>query len=178
MNAPELSGVLWESVKKQVETSIRAQEMRQFVEKYVEVLNALDLDALEKFHTDDSVSVAVRVMERRMDRGGLRQYQEEYRHAFPDGRLTVENIIVDADRNHVAFQWVARATHKGNFMGIEPTNKQAEVRGCTVLEMRDGKIAYETSYSDTAALMRQLGLLPPNMLGGGKPEGGKPERGS
>jgi steroid delta-isomerase-like uncharacterized protein len=168
MNAQELRKLLEGSV----DSLIKTQELREFVEKYVEALNALDHASIRRSHMDNSVSVSVRVTEQRMNPEELCTYQDEYHSAFPDARLTVENIIADPTHDCVAFQWVARGTHKGRFMGMEPTNIPLTVRGCSVLVIRNGKIVHETSYSDSASLMRQLGMLPADMPGGGKPKRG------
>ena len=53
---------------------------------------------------------------------------------------------------------VARGTHTGPLDGIPPTGRRAEVVGCNVVEIRDGKIHRERDYYDTMALMQQLGL--------------------
>src|SRR5512143_1050905 len=42
--------------------------------------------------------------------------------AFPDFRLTIEDMLAEGDR--VAFRGVIRGTHEGAFMGIAPTGKQ------------------------------------------------------
>jgi predicted ester cyclase len=45
-------------------------------------------------------------------------------------------------------------------MGIPPTNKRVVTHGCTVEEVRNGKLVREWIYWDTGNLLRQIGVLP------------------
>jgi steroid delta-isomerase-like uncharacterized protein len=79
-----------------------------------------------------------------------------YFTAFPDLRMDIETTI--AADNHVVICWTVSGTHQGEFMGIPATHKNASVRGCTVTELRDGKIVKSATYSDRMTLFQQLGL--------------------
>lgn len=135
------------------------KELEQFVEKYVAALNSQDVEAIEGFHSADSVSLAIRAMNQKMQKAERRQYHEAYNRAFPDAHMSIEGTVIDAETGRAAFQWRVRGTQKGAFMGLKASGREAEVHGCSVLEIRDGKIYSETSYSDSGALMRQLGHM-------------------
>jgi steroid delta-isomerase-like uncharacterized protein len=77
--------------------------------------------------------------------------------ASPDLRFDVEESFASGDR--VASRWTATGTHRGEFRGVPPTGRAVTVHGCTVNEVREGKIARAWIYWDSATLMRQLGLL-------------------
>ena len=47
-----------------------------------------------------------------------------YRGAFPDLRITIENIISESDT--VMARWSCHGTHKGELSGIPPTARSAE----------------------------------------------------
>jgi len=81
-----------------------------------------------------------------------------YMQAFPDLHFEIEQIFSSGD--YVTLRWRATGTHRGELMGIPPTNRPAETHGCTVEEMRDGKMVREWVYWDTGNLLRQLGVLP------------------
>jgi len=51
----------------------------------------------------------------------------DFRTAFPDWHSTVEEMIVEGDR--VAERWTGRGTHRGEFQGLPPTDKQVAVPG-------------------------------------------------
>jgi steroid delta-isomerase-like uncharacterized protein len=82
---------------------------------------------------------------------------ELYTTAFPDLSFEVRATHTPSDDVSVV-ELVARGTHTGPLDGIPPTGRRAEVVGCNVVEIRDGKIHRERDYYDTGALMQQLGL--------------------
>lgn len=59
-------------------------------------------------------------------------------HVFPDLAITVEETI-EQDRR-VAVRWCATGTHRGDGLGVPPTNRKVTVRGLSWLELRDGRI--------------------------------------
>lgn len=81
-----------------------------------------------------------------------------YRAAFPDLHLTIDDQIEEGDR--VATRWTAVGTHDGDFWGMEPTGRQATVRGITI-DRYEGERAVESwSNWDTFGLLTQLGIVP------------------
>jgi steroid delta-isomerase-like uncharacterized protein len=81
-----------------------------------------------------------------------------YRTAFPDFRLTVEDIIAEGET--VMTRWSCRGTHKGDLSGIAPTGKQFTISGITVGRLANGKIAESYVNWDALGLMQQLGVVP------------------
>lgn len=142
------------------------QDMRKLVKDYIAAINSGDLDAIEKFFAPRAKSISVRGKDQAMGPAERRQYHQNLRAAFPDGHMTAQNIVVDAEKGTTSFEWKVVGTHKGGFMGVAPTNKKIEARGSSTLTIQDGLIAEETSYSDTASLMRQLGLQAPPAVAG------------
>ena len=57
-------------------------------------------------------------------------------------------------------RYTATGTHRGDLMGIAPTNRRAETHGCTIAEIKNGKIIRSWIYWDTGHLLRQLGIMP------------------
>ena len=68
----------------------------------------------------------------------FRETFSEAREAFPDMRVTVEDMIAEGDR--VAARVSMRGTHLGEFMGVAPTSKRVEVRAIDMFRISDGKI--------------------------------------
>ena len=91
-------------------------------------------------------------------REGLKQMIGGYRAAFPDIRITTDEVIAEGDL--VAMRWTARGTHKGDLMGISPTGKQATVTGITIDRFENGVIAESWTNWDTLGLLQQLGVVP------------------
>jgi len=81
-----------------------------------------------------------------------------YRNAFPDLRLTIEDIIAEGET--VMTRWSCRGTHKGDLSGIAATGKQFTISGMTVARLVNGKIAEAYVNWDALGLMQQLGVVP------------------
>jgi steroid delta-isomerase-like uncharacterized protein len=76
--------------------------------------------------------------------------------AFPDGRVTITNII--ATGPWVVTEWHAKGTNTGPLRGEPPTGRTFERKGCTVAEVRAERIVRYREYYDRATQLRQLGL--------------------
>ena len=81
-----------------------------------------------------------------------------YRTAFPDLRLTIEDIIAEGET--VMTRWSCRGTHKGDLLGIAPTGKQINISGVTITRLEKGKLAEGYVNWDVLGLMQQLGVVP------------------
>ena len=90
---------------------------------------------------------------------GARQFFKLYVTAFPDLHLDIEQILAAGDQ-HVVVRWRSTGTHLGPLADILPTGRKTTLRGCTVSEVRQGKISHAWVYFDNAHLLRQLGILP------------------
>jgi steroid delta-isomerase-like uncharacterized protein len=81
-----------------------------------------------------------------------------YRTAFPDLRLTVEDIIAEGET--VVARWSCRGTHKGDLNGIAPTGKQFNITGISIARFTNGKMSEGFVNWDALNLMQQLGVVP------------------
>ena len=70
----------------------------------------------------------------------------EAREAFPDMRVTVEEVITEG--NTVAARVTMRGTHLGEFMGVAPTSKRVEVRAVDMFRIANGKIVEHWGHAD------------------------------
>ena len=81
-----------------------------------------------------------------------------YRTAFPDLRLTIEDIIAEGET--VIARWSCRGTHKGDLSGIAPTGKQVTISGVSIARFSGSKMAESWINWDALGLMQQLGVVP------------------
>jgi steroid delta-isomerase-like uncharacterized protein len=89
---------------------------------------------------------------------GYKQLIAVHRHAFPDIRVKIEDMIANVDR--VVIRWTWRGTHRGSFMGVSPTGQQVTVTGIHIFRIAHGKVAESWVNWDTYGLMQQLDLAP------------------
>jgi predicted ester cyclase len=85
---------------------------------------------------------------------GFRQFIYLLWNAFPDIRITFEDIIVEG--NKVVCRYNLAGTHKGQFVDLQPTNKQFRVNGMTIFSFRDAKVIERWNLVDMRSLMEQL----------------------
>ncbi len=100
---------------------------------------------------------------------GENQVLTMFRSAFPDGQVTLEDILAEGDK--VAVRLTFSGTHQGEFMGIPPTGRSFTIAGMNVFRIEDGKIAENWPQLDMLSLMQQLGVVPPPGQGAGQATG-------
>jgi predicted ester cyclase len=80
----------------------------------------------------------------------------KFADAFPDGRGEILNLVACGET--VVVEWLVHGTHAGRYEDQPPTGRRFERRGCSVAEVRDGKIVGYRDYFDRLTLTEQLGL--------------------
>lgn len=88
---------------------------------------------------------------------GLQGDIQYLRTAFPDFKLTIEEMVSQGDKLWV--RMTARGTNRGGFMG-PPNGKSFEVAVFDECRFEDGKIVEHWGSPDRFAVMAQLDLLP------------------
>jgi steroid delta-isomerase-like uncharacterized protein len=89
---------------------------------------------------------------------GQKQLVGLYRGAFPDLRMTIDDMAADGDR--VVLRWTAHGTNTGEMMGMPATGKPATVTGMSLNRLAAGKIAEGWGNFDALGMLQQLGVIP------------------
>src|SRR3954464_299905 len=121
-----------------------------------------DLSDPYRYWTDESVDYFLAAGREVRGAHALAQWFRDLFAAVPDWKLEVENTVDDGERQ-VVVQWHATGTFDGApFLGLEPTGRRLDIRGCDVIVLDDDfKVVTNTVYYDGAEYARQVGLLPP-----------------
>lgn len=90
---------------------------------------------------------------------GFKQVIAMLRSAFPDLRITIEDLVAEADK--VSVRLTVRGTHRDEFQGIPPTDRQVAWAGISIIRIADGKVVERWFQSDVLGLRRQIGAVPP-----------------
>ena len=85
---------------------------------------------------------------------GFKQFIYLLWKAFPDIKITFDEIIIEG--NKVACRYNLAGTQKGEFMDLQPTNRQFKVNGMTVFSFSDAKCIERWNLVDMISLMEQL----------------------
>jgi hypothetical protein len=91
-------------------------------------------------------------------KANAKAYYDNFAVGFSDRNFTIKETFADGDK--LVKYWQFKGKHTGTFFGIPATGKDADVIGCTIVKMKDGKIAEEQDFMDNLEFMRQLGILP------------------
>ena len=138
-------------------TNIAVEENKALMRRfYEEVLNKGNVNAADEFIARDVVNHSPLPGEL-PGLEGTKQGFAMMLKSFPDIHITVEDILAEGDKVVTRSTW--RGTHKGQFMGIPPTNKPVTVAIITIDRISSGKIVEHWDVADQMAMMQQLGVV-------------------
>jgi steroid delta-isomerase-like uncharacterized protein len=125
---------------------------------FTDIWNDGNLDAVDELIHPD----VVRHHERNQDEDlyGLEEFRHwvsQSRQAFPDLRLTIEQMFGEADR--VMAYVRGKGTHSGDFMRVPATGIGIEWTATALVRLADSKIAECWVIADTLGILQQLGVI-------------------
>ena len=88
---------------------------------------------------------------------GMRRVVGEFRTAFPDVHVTVDDQIAEADI--VVTRWTAAGTHRGPLGEVAPTGKQVKFSGISMMRFDNARLIEEWELADQLGLLRQVGAI-------------------
>ena len=84
----------------------------------------------------------------------VKRFTEEYRSAFPDWRVSIDEQIAEGDK--VVNRVTLRGTHQRQFRDMAPTGNEVELKAVTIFRFsEEGKVVETWDYFDQLRLMRQ-----------------------
>lgn len=131
-------------------------EQRSVIQRWIAAWNAWDLDAAvellaeEYVRHDANLPKVVGPRAQRDFRAGLFM-------AFPDLNLRPERLI--AQENLVVVHFTVQGTHRGDFMGMPATGREAPIEAVDIFRLTGDKIAEQWVVMDALGLMQQLGAV-------------------
>lgn len=138
-------------------TDASAQAMDKLLDDYLSAWNAHDIPGAGS-HLDEGV-VYLDVSVGEVQRG--RQAAEDnvigvLMRAMPDLEWTLRgDPIIQGDG--IAYEWQLTGTNTGTWSGIPASQQKVNIKGGTIMRVKNGKIFYQADYYDVASLNRQLG---------------------
>jgi predicted ester cyclase len=137
---------------------IMLERNKSLARRIFDYFNRHDLDAIGREHSPNYVSHVAGGQP--MDWPAHRQMIEVFYHAFPDFRLSIEDLIGENDK--ITIRFTAEGTHQGPFQGIPPTGKKVKMDGIVIMRFAADKRVEEWLIIDSMGLMLQLGAKPPS----------------
>jgi steroid delta-isomerase-like uncharacterized protein len=90
------------------------------------------------------------------DNDGFKEGIVQLYAAFPDFHARIEDILIDAAQGKAAVRWTATGTHRGAFMGCDPTGRVIQFKCIEIVRIDNGRIAERWGEWNPIELLEQL----------------------
>jgi steroid delta-isomerase-like uncharacterized protein len=137
--------------------SVSLEENKARMRRWIDAWNEGNVDAVDEFVSDAYVRHDPNAPEVRGPEAE-KQLMSMYLSAFPDLRFAIEDMVAEGDK--VVLRYTIRGTHKGELMGIPPTDKQVTLTATETYRLAGGKIDEQWVNMDALGMMQQLGAIP------------------
>ncbi|WP_396613231.1 ester cyclase [Haloferax sp. S1W] len=136
------------------------EENKQIVRRIPEeVASEGNIDLMDEIFAEDLIDHLPAPFGEMRGREAAKEQFKQLQTAFPDLEVTVEDVIAEEDTVAARVTW--RATHEGEFMGIEPAGREVEFPVFAFLRLQDGKVVERWIQPDQLGMMQQLGVVEP-----------------
>ncbi len=129
-----------------------SDNLKELIYKDCEMWDKGNWDRVDDLYSEDYIEHYTGVK----GQEGIKQDRINTKKAFPDLKLTIEDTVVQG--NVIAVRYTIRGTHRGEFMGIQPTGKTFEIRALAINRTEDGKFAEHWGLYDIFSILIQLGV--------------------
>lgn len=92
-----------------------------------------------------------------MNVNAFKQFHTQYRNAFPDVRIQVDDVIAEGDK--VAVRWSGTGTHQGNDLGFAASGNAVRFAGMTIGRVENGKLVEGWNVFDELGMLQQCGVV-------------------
>lgn len=130
-----------------------------FFTRYLDAWNRHGVDELLGFLTDDCTYADIALNESHQGKDDIRQFFAHMATDFSSDYAFEPGLVVATDSGY-ALEWVMRGTHDRTSAQLPATGKPYAIRGVSVGELRNGKIARNTDYWSLAEFLGQVGMMP------------------
>lgn len=132
---------------------------KDIVKYFYEVIVSENLlDDLSKYVSEDCVQRSGE-KEIHIGIGGMKQHLLALKKTYPDYTMKIIRQYVADD--YVISEFIMRGTHKGDFIGITPTNKVLEITGVNIDKVIDGRIVEHGGAANTFETFFEHRLIKP-----------------
>jgi len=138
------------------------EKNKALVRRLVEALNTRSWGVLDEVMAPDYVDHYALPSQK----PGREGYEEAFisaTNAFPDLQFTIEDMIAEGDK--VVARMTFSGTHRGEVMGIAPTNKRVTYTHIHIMRIVRGKVVEDWGFGDRLTSLQQLGVVLPIRLG-------------
>jgi len=121
-----------------------------------ELFNQSNIDAVNKF-VDKSVNFLNPFPGQRSGIDGYKDISEIYKLAFPDLKISFNDVL--GDSNKVIVHFTLEGTHKDLFMNIPASGIKVKYEQVFIIKLKNEKIVAHWSLADSWSLLQQIGAV-------------------
>jgi len=128
-------------------------------EWFDELWNHHKIETIDRLLTPDVIAHGL-VAEKGNELRGPAEFKKffvQFTKAFPDIHVEVADTISEEDK--IAARCIVTGTHRGDTLGVPPTNTPIRFTGIAILRIKDGRIAEAWNSFDFQGLSKQIGAL-------------------
>jgi steroid delta-isomerase-like uncharacterized protein len=125
---------------------------------FEEVWNKGRVDVIDEMMTADCIAHGLGDKQT-VGPAAFKAFHAQFRGAFPDIKITVEDVVSQGDR--AAVRLTIEATHGGDHLGVPASGKRVTTAAMSFVRCRNGQIAEGWNVVDMLGTMQQIGAIPP-----------------
>jgi steroid delta-isomerase-like uncharacterized protein len=133
------------------------EQITALVTRRIERWHRRDIPGLVEDVSEDSVVESPFTGGEARGKAAFANAYEAFFQAFPDARLTLQDVLIDGDR--VILVGRLSGTDRGGFMGLTPSGRSFDIPIASLYELKDGLIVHERRIYDFTGLLVQVGAL-------------------
>jgi steroid delta-isomerase-like uncharacterized protein len=122
-----------------------------------EVWNQRKIETIDRLLVQDVIAHGL-VDEKGNELRGISAFKEffvQFTKAFPDIHVEVADTISEGDK--IAARCIVTGTHRGDILGISPSNRSVRFTGIAILRIKEGRITEAWNSFDFQSLSNQIG---------------------
>lgn len=125
---------------------------------YETVVSQNVIKEIPKYISEDCV---LRIGEKILPLGvnGMKQHLLDVRKTYPD--YTIKILHQYSEGDYIISEFIMEGTHKGEFIGIKPTNKRLVFTGVDIDKIKDGKIIEHSGATNTFETFFENNMIKP-----------------
>jgi predicted ester cyclase len=132
-------------------TTSTANGTRTVAQAFVDLMNGHDPDAVDGFISESYINHNAFVDD---GREANRAFWAQWFAAFPDTRVTLDDVLMDGDR--VAGRFTYSGTFAGPFLGLAPTGASVVMHSIDIWRVEGGMAVEHWDQIDSQAFFAQL----------------------
>jgi steroid delta-isomerase-like uncharacterized protein len=137
---------------------VSIEENRRVFEQWYDAFETGDVDNAVSFFSDDAVYEDHGVMAFSTGKAEVDAFWYEFFDAIEKESFACPLHRVKIDENGYAAEWTARVILAKPWRGLGKAGDSFEVAGCSIGEIRDGKITVNRDYYNAVVVLAQLGI--------------------